>query len=521
MTLPLRTTVLLATLALSSCGGSVTLDSTHATGDASNGDAGAGGASSATAGVGGGAGTAGAAQGGCGPVTGSVDVTHVTATAAVSGPEDLSSWQLTAFPLDPSSGGPKEATVTGPGAFQIDGIPCGATFALRMRGGMFGDTFHGPADTWLVTESRTLDLGYSILGRAGAPLGPTTLPLMTGVDAHITGLSPSATANYGEWYCPGSGLAGIGPEGSPMSGEWNEPIHFPVLAPLPQDDDIWLTQLDVGPPGARVVTAGKASGVTFVPDQYAPVDLALTPPPTATFVTTVSTDDFIATVLAATPAATAWYTEVFVGAQPGSQPDATTLAATLAQYDFKPAPGPLTATLTFGNPFPSTTFALVASAGHTAQVVAFAPDGMAFQDSVTTVLVLAYDAAVGATIVPLVSAPTNVSVDGVVPTDSYVAVDLTPTLAWSPPTLGVAALYGVSVTELVPADGGVLQADPKIVSFATTHRSLRIPTGVLQTGHRYTVHVSATSSPADLEHHPFRPSLPMGYADMALPMFIP
>ena len=120
---------------------------------------------------------------------------------------------------------------------------------------------------------------------------------------------------------------------------------------------------------------------------------------------------------------------------------------------------------------------------------------------------------------PAVGPPTEPRIED---RDAFVGqsgVGLQPTISWSPPTLGSATSYQISITRMSePAEGEVHQLTVTLYSGTR----FRIPPGLLKTGALYSTVITARSAPWDAgDHAPFRTGVPLHTADCVLGMFVP
>ena len=114
-----------------------------------------------------------------------------------------------------------------------------------------------------------------------------------------------------------------------------------------------------------------------------------------------------------------------------------------------------------------------------------------------------------APIQPTIGLPVDVMINGRSAFTEQSGVGTTPTISWSPPTVGTADKYLVEVYEVPAADGLIFRN-----LLETSRTSLVIPPGLLTAGKQYAFTVIARSATTlDAEATPFRePTLPSCFA---------
>ena len=123
-------------------------------------------------------------------------------------------------------------------------------------------------------------------------------------------------------------------------------------------------------------------------------------------------------------------------------------------------------------------------------------------------------------VAPALGPPTHPQIEG---RDAFVTqggVGLQPTFTWSPPALGQATSYVVTITnQRQPAIAGEMRTLSAIVYKA---RSFKVPPGFLRAGDQYVATITARSAPWDtFDHAPFRQGLPFHSADCMTGFFTP
>jgi hypothetical protein len=95
----------------------------------------------------------------------------------------------------------------------------------------------------------------------------------------------------------------------------------------------------------------------------------------------------------------------------------------------------------------------------------------------------------GNPIVPRISPPENITVDGQPLFGTLAGISLTPTVSWDPPAIGSANFYVVQLLELVAQGGQAMERSRGGGDTAGT--SLTLPPGMLVSGHFYVLQVGA------------------------------
>ena len=125
----------------------------------------------------------------------------------------------------------------------------------------------------------------------------------------------------------------------------------------------------------------------------------------------------------------------------------------------------------------------------------------------------------GSMLVPRLSAVVNPTINGVTFEQSVTSAGTTPTIAWSPPTVGTPSAYIVRIARLVSQNG--YTAVGQMLTFITGLTSLTVPPGLLVQGQVYSVGVTAVSTSVDLTRAPYRTPLPAAYATYTSLYLIP
>ncbi|NTX53367.1 hypothetical protein [Myxococcus sp. CA039A] len=422
-------------------------------------------------------------------------------------------------------------TGTAAGTFSISGVPRGAYY-LRI------------GSDYIVTSSRSLDLGTSVQGRPDAVVPANT----TYLAVDLQGLATWQAEDYLEVFSASVGLWGQGVQllhqagTAPTAGavRWTQTLRYrgipgSRLLESARGDSLTFHQLSTKTPG------GTEAGETLT---YSAATRAFTTTATVANATTTS----VAGTMAALPQDQGllvdWRATTFEGLRtavhPAAQvdshalyvsafPDGTrgTYAAAPDLMTFYPPVGGGDRALSFsyGNPFPG-----FAQAGQvsTEFTVAFAlplPGGgtaepMYFRPSVTYADAL--PAFGSAPLTPRLSPVRTPTLNGQDAFGTLSGVGLTPRLAWSAPSVGDATHYRVRIFEIyVDSEGSTVQG-PQAGRLYTSATQLTVPPGVLEAGKRYFALVEARSSGnLDFQNRPFRSAWPEASAMLVTGVFAP
>ena len=127
----------------------------------------------------------------------------------------------------------------------------------------------------------------------------------------------------------------------------------------------------------------------------------------------------------------------------------------------------------------------------------------------------------GRPIVPVVSPPLAVRVNGQDARGTLTSVGLTPEVSWSPPALGAPTSYDVHIFRVSPTDTGATQQQ-HVLSLVTKQSPAVIPPGILQPGSAYYVQVKARLTPGqDVERAPNRATTAKASANTVTSVFSP
>ena len=120
-------------------------------------------------------------------------------------------------------------------------------------------------------------------------------------------------------------------------------------------------------------------------------------------------------------------------------------------------------------------------------------------------------------IVPVLGPPRSPRIEGREAFLAQTGVGLRPTISWSPPSLGAATSY---VVTLSVASGTPAIASVSLNVYGVT--SVQVPDGLLESGARYAITITAMSAPWDkLDRAPFRSGMPYSTSDSVTAVFSP
>jgi hypothetical protein len=392
-------------------------------------------------------------------------------------PVDLSATMIGAFAPNGAGGYTFEpGSGTSSGTFTIPNVPSG--FYLLQLGGIY-----------LWTSNTTVDADYNSGDRFDTVLADQN----TTVTFNLTNLHAWQDTDFFEMVCPNNGSFEnfVGTAGlTTLDGT------FPYVGNLSvgsEGDQYYLIQLitqNIG--GFPFIAAGRY----LAPPKFTQAQGSDTPingrlktiPQTHKFEANINGADLAAQALAANPKATLDATVTGVDVYPGSLAKGeNTATPDLVGYDFGNSAlittngdlGPVS----YGNPFPSKwpLFDFYTWQAYTIYTAPGATNGAPILTSA-----LAYDTKLPTStkpIKPLVGVLRNPSINHKNFFADHTGVSTTPTLRWSPPSLGTATFYSVQIFQL--ANNGGNTTKTLIAKLITQRTSLLIPKGVLSAGQAY------------------------------------
>jgi hypothetical protein len=210
------------------------------------------------------------------------------------------------------------------------------------------------------------------------------------------------------------------------------------------------------------------------------------------FVANINGADLAAEALAANPAAVLVQTSAGLSVYPGSfahgQNTDTTDLVIQQSPPFLMTNGNL-GQVSYGDPYPSkwpkyVAYYWLANTSYTAPGATNSAALLTYTYGITLTLPTSTSP-----IKPLVGVVNSPSVNGKNFFTNQTGVGVTPILRWSPPSVGTANNYTVSIYQLSNSGGNTLITD--IANFYTQGKSLRVPSGVLSAGQAYVFVVNA------------------------------
>jgi hypothetical protein len=389
------------------------------------------------------------------------------------------------------------------GTFYVPGVPDGARYTLQVGG------------IRVNTDSRVLHLGSNSLGR------PDTFQAdrNEGLELYVGNMAPWTADDEVQVH---SWNAGIGyyststqsppfVRNAPDAGDMA--LDASVLdfegESVPEEargDDLTLVQLTGtrfdGGMVVKVATRALAKPTTLAlgaPTPYAG-DFVTLPLADAGF--TIRAGEFKKYGAEVGPGATPFLTRLLVDAHPGAFGRTTHTGGTpdLAVVELQPDAGDTTLALQFGNPF-SASWTPFVSAGalYDLQYTLSLPDGgitFARSELGFVSVALLRDAAEASPIVPLVSPPRDVKLEGQDARTSLTNVPLMPEVSWSAPTVGTVRRVEVEAVRLEPTMvGGTRRVAAGTVRVVGNVTRVRLPQGFLNPMQTYYLRVTALTLP--------------------------
>lgn len=429
-------------------------------------------------------------------VTGTIIDVHVTENGDVPNMREPSQYEVAAvFPGD--DGTPREipALINKDGSFVISNVP-EVPYDLRFVE-LYGAGTLPPR--YIVNAPRNIDLGRVYAGRPDAELIETE---PTEIALSATGLEPWSDGDTLELFSLGSGSAGalLPTNGTfPTTGTTSlndyrvdtSRLLNATLVSGDKGDKAVITQLagtahltapyqsvrKVLEPPTFTQTDGELTSVsgtfTDVPQKDLPIDI------------TASAFNAFASAVHST--ATVVGKNVRLIAEPGGERATVSITPNLLLCEALPS-ATLPQSFSYGNPFPPA-WAEVVSADVAFAMTHVLPSGI----SKSTAVTIGQSAPASSFVtpaVPLIGPPLDIKVNDMPAQDTLTGIGFTPTVTFSPPSLGTPAVYIIAIRRLDP--GGATTRT--IAVFSTTDTTLRIPDGLLDFGYYYYFRVSVRAS---------------------------
>jgi hypothetical protein len=456
-------------------------------------------------------------------VTGALNQTRITASGDMTVPVDLSHAPIEV--LVPPSFTSISGSGHADGTFSIAAVPEGAYYLVL-------------GSRYLVLTADTVDLSFPVLGRPG--VGHAAAP--TNLIFDVTALAAWQSADELQIVSPSTGTMAYAIEsgtsaGAPTVGATSlSGLTFdlanadnPTLVDGAAGDQLVLAHLSTHTDGTRTF---RSTTETFTPASFtitnggtATLDGAFSPLPATMFNALWDRPAFQSELAAHAPgSAIANYSTFAVSALPE--------ASTRGYYAQAPdlivyAPGysndstAVTTAWTFGNPYGAWNqiawcryfkYRNISLPGATPTAI-FARL-LSYRDASTVSAQSPLEPIIGAVINPTVNGSPALG------TSLISGAGVSPTVAWSAPTIGTPSRYVVTIDLLVNRSGAT--ALQPIAQLETDDVQLVVPPGVLSSGRAYVFEIAARSVPnVDLSATPNGNSLPAGFSNITTTMVTP
>ncbi len=428
-------------------------------------------------------------------------------------PVDLSATPIAAYV--PSGSGYTVITGTGTssGTFTIANVPPG--FYWLQFGG-----------NYLWTSNSTVDADFINTFRSNTVQAEVSTTFMS---FDLTNLNSWQSTDLFEVACPNNLSFDFFPGNlgeTTFTGTFN---YFGNLSDASQGDQYYISQLStqsvngypfnalsrfLAPPK---FTQAQGSDTSFT-------GALVTAPQTNSFEANVNGADLLAQTLAANPSATFLNSAFALDVYPGSLAHGEdTGTPDLIIYNGNPTittNSDLGAVL-YGNPYPSSKFPLFVIYQYLATTNFTAPGAI----SSTPILTGTFGTTTALPsktnpIAPLVGVAQSPTVNGRNLFVNQTGIGLTPVLRWSPPALGTATYYLITVYQLQNSGGSTVAV--AVGSLSTQKTALRIPSGLLTAGQAYVFDVRAASiAGLNFAKAPYFLSANEGFADVISGMMQP
>jgi hypothetical protein len=452
---------------------------------------------------------------------------HVTGAGIVDRPEDLSGAAIGAYVPGGDAGFvyyPGQGSNNG--TFRVPSVPPGEVY-LRYN------------QTYVVTSSRDVDLGYHVQGRPDVqrlpePGGSTP---NTRVSVNLTNLNPLGTLDVLELY-------------SSNAGTWNDNIfryNVSPTAPAPGSTEVALTvdygrffdtrvidaargdQVDFVQLVAKELSGFPGSGMYYNSAQRKLTSSALTVIPfgnsrvagampvvfeNRTFtvdwkVASATPGSFGSYRTQVNPSAGVDYSGIFVSAAPADRGNYDAFPSAVKFINNNVASQiDVATTFTFGDPYPAEYTRVASAVGSFIVLYQLAGTTSPVAASGSVRVSDRQASFPTSPLVPQISPVLNPTINGLNAFTNRSGVGTTPTIAWSPPAVGTPTHYQVSFRELF-ISGTSTRQGPVLGSISTRGTQVQVPPGMLVLGKSYHMIIKASRMPGiDVQTQPNEQSWP-------------
>ncbi len=430
-------------------------------------------------------------------VKGSIIDTHVTETGDVSSTRGPTNFEIAAL-VKNQDGTSSEifAAINIDGTFVIPKVPDGP-YDLRFVE-LVGTGALPPR--YVMNAPRDIDLGRVYAGRPDATaisIKPTNLSLTA------TGLEPWVDGDILEMFSLGSSAAGalVPTSGTyPKAGDTaltnyrvdTSELLNPTLVEGTKGDKAFVTQLSgVAEP---LLAPYQSVSKVFEPSSFTqtdgtPTDLsgAFTDVPAKTWTADIDIGPFSSLKSAVHSTATVAGKNIRIIAEPGGTRATTSITPNLLICEAV-AVGKFPSSFSYGNPFPSS-WAEIGTVDVSYSVQHMAPTGIT-KSTIVSIGQSGPIESITAPTTPVISPPLDIQINGMSAQDTLSGVGSSPTITFTPPAIGMPAVYIIALRRLDPG-GGTTRTT---AIFSTTDTKIQIPEGLLDFGYYYYVRVSVRAA---------------------------
>ncbi|MFP2926303.1 fibronectin type III domain-containing protein [Pyxidicoccus sp. 3LG] len=418
------------------------------------------------------------------------------------------------------------------GGYQYAGVPQ-STYYLRT------------GSNYILTDARHVELGSDKIGRSDAVLsGVDESPMqldLSNLAPWVTYGNPVVQQSWLEFVSGQLSLAGniffyedpVDGQTSVSSAEawaWNLSESFPVVEAA-KGDSLYVTQLgamDAGtlPDGGAltlhtVVRSLELAPFDFTPDGVTPLPLGgvMQPVPTRELSVEWRLSEHLAAAGQMHPSAVSGRPYLFVDGAPHRPEDGwLSYSGSLVNLPLPAgASHTFTRRLSYGDPFPSS-WARIGTVDYSMSYRDVVPDGSGqlFTQSIRTLRTQdRLDDFVTAPIVPRITPPRGLTIDGLDANVQRQVGAASPVIAWQPPDVGTPTAYHVGLYRLTQSWGTYRSNFQTSLRVPGSTTQVRLPPGTLLPGSIYYVEVMAVDITGHApKHRPFQTlgGLPQGWA---------